>query len=273
MGYQNGSISYPDFQKKLFIYDEFGHFLSIPRKLPEDQFDDPTVVYNNCADFMFKQDLWFTLASGCAVAGLDWWNNDQVDRYKMWEKYFTGLKSFVADIDFENVNFNVVRETKGNLSIAQRWPLTEEDINRSNSKAYRKSDLLEAYTQVSKAGDLAFGWMSNRSVHPYNLLDAYPCLAALYNGTEPFSIPYLYPPKDDDLVDKPINIEENEYYIKIYHLQKNEKYEIGFYNTISGELINTKNAKTNNKGTLKLMSPDMDLLENPDLAYKVKLVK
>ena len=273
LGYQNGSISYPDFQKKLFIYDEFGHFLSIPRKLPEDQYDDPTIAYNNCADFMFKQDLWFTLASGCAVAGLDWWNNDQVDRYKMWEKYFTGVKTFVADIDFEKINFNVVRETKGNLSIAQRWPLTEDEINRSNAKPYRKNDLLEAYSQVSEAGELAFGWMSNRSVHPYNLLESYPCLAALYNGTAPFSIPYLYPPKDDDLVDKPINIEENEYYIKIYHLQKNEKYEISFYNTISGELINIKSSKTNNKGTLKLMSPEMDILENPDVAYKVKLVK
>jgi hypothetical protein len=273
LGFQNGSISYPDFQKKLFIYDEFGHFLSIPRKLPEDQFDDPTVAYNNCADFMFKQDLWFTFASGCAVAGLDWWNNDQLERYKVWEKYFSGIKSFVNDIDFENTNYNVVRETKGNLSIAQRWPLTEEDINRSNAKPYRKNDLLEAYTQVSEDGSQAFGWMSNRSVHPYNLLETYPCLSALYNGTEPFSIPYLYPPKDDDFAEAPINIDENEYFIKIYHLRKNEKYEINFYNTISGEIIETETSKTNSMGTLKLMSPNMNLIDNPDVAYKISLVK
>ena len=273
LGYQNGSISYPGYQRKLFIYDEFGHFLSIPRKIPEDEFDDPTIVYNNCADFMFKQDLWFTLASGCAVAGLDWWNNDQTGRYKMWMKYFNGINTFVSDIDFEKVNFNVVRETKGNFSIAQRWPLTEEEINRSNSKPYRKSDLLEAYTQVSESGDQAFGWMSNRSFHPYNLLETYPCLAALYNGTEPFSIPYLYPPKDDDLSNKPIEIGEGDCFVKVFHLLKNQKYEVRFYNTISAECIHSVLLKTNGKGILKLTSPEMNVNDNPDVAFKLKLIK
>ena len=273
IGLQNGELSYPNYQNKLFIYDEFGHFLSIPRKLPEDVNDDPTVAYNNCADFLFKQDLWFTFSSGCAVAGLDWWNNDQPLRYEMWNSYFPGIKKFAESIDFESIDYTQLQNTKGQLSIAQRWPLTEEEINRSNIKPYRKNDILEAYTQVSADGKNAFGWMSNRSIHAYNLKDLYPCLSALYNGTEPFSMPYLYPPKDDDECDRPINIKEGDAFIKIYHLVKNRDYHVTFYNTLSAEPIATENYRTNWKGELKLISPDMDHSMNPDVAYKLSIIE
>ena len=269
IGLQNGSITYPNFQKKLFIYDEFGHFLAIPKVWPEDDKEDPTTDFNNCIDFMIKQDLWFTFSSGCAVAGLDWWNHDQAPRHKMWEKYYPGILKFTEDIDFENINYTKIREVKGQQMIAQRWPLTEKEINNSNYKNYRKNDLLEAYTQVSSTQDQAFGWMSNRSVNWFNLKDDYPCLNSLLNGTEPYAIPYLYPPKDDDLTEKPIDIQEDYYFIKVYNLLKSTDYEIQFYNTVSGEKLETKTVRSNFKGVLKVRSPEMSYLINPDVAYKI----
>jgi len=42
------------------------------------------------------------LSSGCAVAGLDWWNQDEVKRYDMWKKFYPAILKFTENIDFEN---------------------------------------------------------------------------------------------------------------------------------------------------------------------------
>jgi hypothetical protein len=271
IGFQNGSISFPDYQNKMFIYDEFGHYLAIPKPEKVDDAEDPTVDFNNCADFMFKQDLWFTFSSGCAVAGLDWWNQGKSPRHEMWSRYFPGILKFTSSIDFEKVNYTEVVEVKEKQMIAQRWPLTDKEVNRSNNRPYKKDDLLEAYTQVASTKDQAFGWMSNRSVHWYNMKDIYPCLNSLVNGTDPYAIPYLYEPKDDDIPDKPLDIDEGSHFIKVYSLLKRKDYEIHFYNTLTGEKIATYSDKTNGKGTLKVSSPKMTVSENPDVAYKIVL--
>jgi hypothetical protein len=271
IGFQNGSISYPSYQRKPFIYDEFGHFLSIPRKLPEDEKDDPTTAFNNCADFLFKQDLWFTFTSGCAVAGLDWWSSDQPERYQMWEKYFPPLIKFASSIDFEIDNYTKVQQEKGTSAIIQRWPRTESVINRSNDKKYRANDLLEAYTQVSSDGKRAFGWMCNRSVNMYNLKDSLLCLKQLYEGTAPFSQPYLYKPKDADFEGKLINISERSSYIEIQHLVPKSKVLVVFYSTSNGEVYTQYVLKSNRKGTIKLFAPEMNPSIHPDLAYKIEV--
>lgn len=269
IGYQNDSISYPGYQNKLYIYDEFGHYLAIPKPSGKDDRVDPTVDFNNCADFMFKQDLWFTFSVGCAVSGLDWWNHDQSPRQEMWAKYFPAVINFASSIDFEAVDYTTVREIKGIDMIAQRWPTTEKEIKRSNSKPYKKDDLLEAYTQVSSDQAQAFGWMTNRSVHWYNMKEEYPCLNKLVNGTEPYSIPYLYPPMDDDKPETPLDIPEDTYYIKVFHLLKRTKYEIQFYNTLNGTILTTQIARSNGNGILKIYAPDLKVKDNPDVAYKI----
>lgn len=271
LGFQNDAISFPDYQNKLFIYDEFGHYLAIPKPEKVDDSEDPTVDFNNCADFMFKQDLWFTFSSGCAVAGLDWWNHDKLPRQKMWENYFPGILKFTADIDFEKVDYTTVVEIKDQQMIAQRWPLTDKEINKSNERPYKKDDLLEAYTQVAATQDQAFGWMSNRSIHWYNMKEEYPCLSSLVNGTDPYAIPYLYKPKDDDVPERPIDVKEDFHFIKVYHLLKRREYTIEFYNTLTGEKIATQIDRTNGKGILKVNAPDMKVDENPDVAYKIFL--
>ncbi|MFN6013836.1 MAG: hypothetical protein ACK47F_04010 [Flavobacteriales bacterium] len=268
MGFQNGSISYPSYQGKPFIYDEFGHILVIPRPEGKDNHVDPVVEFNNCADFMFKQDLWFTFASGCAVAGLDWWNQDQYLRHEMWKKFFPSLMKFAADIDFEKINYTEVRLIKDIPMIAQRWPLTEKEIRKANDKNYRKDDLLEAYIQVSADQAQGFGWMMNRSVNWPNLVEEYPCIQDLVEGKGLYSKPYLVKPEDDDIPDLPIDIASESQFIKIYGLKKRTEYQVRFFSTITGLQQGSVQVKTNGKGILKLLSPAMNHQNDPDLAFK-----
>ncbi|MFT5858458.1 MAG: hypothetical protein ACI865_000546 [Flavobacteriaceae bacterium] len=266
-GLVNGEIAHPEFQKNMFIYDEFGHVPVIPRMIPEDQYVDPVVTFNNCADFSFKQDLWFTFSSGCAVAGLDWWNEHEPKRHDQWVRYFPGLVSFAKNIDFEGVNYTEVRERKGEIYIAQRWPLTRKAIDRSNQKSYKKSDKLEAYVQIDSLGQQGFGWMVNRSFHWANLIDSLDCLADLTNGTGQFHKPYLLKPIDNDLVDSPITIEENQAFIRIYNLQRKSVYTVVFYDTETGEIVQSNEVKSRG-GTLKIYAPQMKPSQRYDLAFK-----
>ena len=268
-GYQNGRISYPDYQKKPFIYDEFGHILTVQRKIPEDDKIDPTKDFNNCADFMIKQDLWFTFASGCAVAGLDWWNQDEPTRYSMWGKYYLPLHEFMSTIDYETVNYSSIRTINGRPVIAQRWPLTDKKIRRSTASMYRKDDLLEAYMQVSEDRSQGFGWMQNRSAHWYNLIEEYPCLKSMLNGTNPYHISYIAKPEDDDLQEKPIDIPEDTYFVEMLGLKKRCLYTINFYDTNVGKPGPVKTVKTNRKGVLKIYAPVMNHKIDPDIAFKV----
>jgi hypothetical protein len=268
MGFQNGSISYPSYQNKAFIYDEFGQILVIPKPEGKDIHVDPVVEFNNCVDFIFKQDLWFTFASGCAVAGLDWWNHHKTERHAMWSNYFPGLIKFTSNIDFEKVDYTTVRMIKDQPVIAQRWPLSEKEIKKAQDKMYRKDDLLEAYIQVSSDQIQGFGWMSNRSVNWPNLVEEYPCLKDLVKGTGPYSMPYLVVPEEDDVAEKPIDIEAESQFIKIYGLKKRTTYKVTFYNTESGNEKGSVYVKSNGKGVLKLLSPEMNYKIDPDVAFK-----
>jgi WD40 repeat protein len=252
----------------MFIYDEFGHAPVIPRAWPEDQHVDPVHEFNVCADFSFKQDLWFTFASGCAIAGLDFWCEQTRERQIMWKRYFPGLNKFIEDIDFEKVNYTSVREAKGEIYIAQRWPLRKKDIERSNQSSYRKSDMLEAYTQIDSLNHQGFGWMLNRSFHWGNLLDSMPCISDMAKGEGKFSKPYLLMPVDDDEVTQPISIEEDEAYIRIYNLNPRTDYTIDFYDTETGEIIRTIEAKSSFGGVLKISSPEMKPSVRYDVAFK-----
>lgn len=268
VGLIDGEIEHPKYQKNMFIYDEFGHVLSVPRVYPEDKHIDPVLLFNQCADFSFKQDLWFTFSSGCAVAGLDWWNEHDRDRQNMWKRYFKGLNEFKKDIDFEKVNYTSVREAKGEIYIAQRWPLRQKDIERSNENSYRKSDKLESYIQIDSLGNQGFGWMMNRSFHWGNLVDSMPCLSDLAKGEGAYSRPYLYSPLDDDEVETPISIEEGDAYIRVYELKSRTDYTINFYDTETGEVIKTVTEKSSFFGVLKIASPEMKPSVRYDIAFK-----
>lgn len=268
VGIVDREVTHPKYQKNMFIYDEFGHVPVIPRAYPEDKNDDPVVFFNSCADFSFKQDLWFTFASGCAVAGLDWWNEHDRSRHDMWKRYFTGLNKFKENIDFEGVNYTRVREMKGETYIAQRWPLRNKDITRSNGNSYRKSDKLEAYIQIDSLNHQGFGWMMNRSFHWGNLVDSLPCISDMAKGEGIFSRPYLYNPMDDDEVSEPITIGEGEAFIKVYKVKPRTSYTVDFYDTESGEIVKTVEVKSSFTGTLKIFSPAMKPSERYDLAFK-----
>ena len=268
VGLINGEMTNPKYQKNMFIYDEFGHVPVIQRAYPEDKDDDPVFAYNQCADFSFKQDLWFTFSSGCAVAGLDWWNEHDRKRQSMWKRYFKGLNKFKEDIDFEKVNYTMVREAKGETYIAQRWPLRKKDVERSNQGSYKKWDKLEAYVQIDSLNHQGFGWMMNRSFHWGNLVDSLPCLSDLARGEGKFSKPYLINPADDDEVAQPINIEENDAFIRVYRLKPRTTYTIDFYDTESGEIIKTVEVKSSFTGMLKIYSPEMNPSERYDIAFK-----
>lgn len=270
VGLVNGSLEHPSYQKNMYIYDEFGHVASIPREyFPDGTSDpDPVVAYNSCADFSFKQDLWFTFSSGCAVAGLDWWNEHDPSRQKMWMRYFKGLNAFKKNIDFENVNYTRVREARGEIYIAQRWPLRQKDVERSNFSDYRNSDQLEAYIQIDSMGNQGFGWMMNRSFHRGNLLDSMPCISDMTKGEGAFSKPYLYSPPDDDVVSSPITIVEDDAYIRVYELKPRTDYTIDFYDTETGEVIKTVTEKSTFLGSLKIVSPEMKPSVRYDVAFK-----
>ncbi len=268
VGIQDEEWSHPAFQKNMFIYDEFGHVPAIERAYPEDKDDDAVVAFNDCADFSFKQDLWFTFSSGCAVAGLDWWNEHSRNRHAMWNHYFPGLNAFKKDIDFEKVNYTSVREAKGEIYIAQRWPLRKKDIERSNGEEYRKGDLLEAYIQIDSMGDQGFGWMLNRSFHWGNLVDSLPCLSDLARGEGIFSKPYLYNPADDDEVSEPVSIADAEAFIRVYRLKPRTTYTIDFYDTETGEVILTREEKSSFFGTLKIDAPEMIPSVRYDVGFK-----
>jgi len=263
---EDKKIEYPEFQNLMYIYDEFGHILTIPRKWPEDKDDDVVVDFNNCSDFMFKQDMWFTFASGCAIAGLDWWNQHKPKRHQAWKRYMPGIVKFASDIDFEGVNYTAVRMKKGYPYIAQRWPYSEKDIERSNTKPYKKWDKIEAYIQLDSLGQQGFGWMSNRSYHRTNLEDTLTCFKPMVEGSDPYAQPYLYEPRDNDLVDQPFSIEANESFIKIYNVSRGT-FQFDFYNTETGEVIDSIKVKSS-FGTLKVFAPEMDYKINPDIAFK-----
>lgn len=267
--YDGGKIEHPEFQKRMFIYDEFGQTGAIPKQWPEDKHDDPTTWMNDCLGFHFKQDLWFTFAAGCAVAGLDWWNEDRKPRQKHWMLYFPGFNKFAADIDFENVNYTTVKEKKGHYYIAQRWPFTRPEIERSNDKPYRKSDKLESYIQTSEDGSQGFGWMMNRSYNWWNLKDSIECLNKLVYGKEPFARQYLYESLDSDQQDNaPMNIGEREAFIKVYNLPRLKSYRVDFYNTETGEIIKTVETRSSVGGNLKIYGPEMDASKQFDVAFK-----
>lgn len=268
VGLVDGEIKHPTYQKNMFIYDEFGHLPAIQRAYPEDKDDDPVLAFSQCADFSFKQDLWFTFASGCAVAGLDWWAEHDRYRQDMWKRFFGGLNNFKKDIDFENVNYTRVRETKGEIYIAQRWPLRKKDIERSNEKPYKNWDQLEAYIQIDSAGNQGFGWMMNRSFHWGNLIDSLSCISDLARGEGRFSRPYLYTPMDDDEVVAPITILEDDAYIRVYDLKPRTDYTIDFYDTETGKVIKTVTEKSSIFGSLKITSPEMKPSVRYDIAFK-----
>ena len=267
-GYQKEKLSHPTYQNKCFIYDEFGHLMSIPRKWPEDKKIDLSKILNDHIPFMIKQDLWFTLASGCAVSGLDWWNYYTKTRHELWRELYPPIHDFIKDIDFETNNYDKVRMFKNKPIIAQRWPENERKIERSNGKKYRKSDLLEAYTQVSSDGERGFGWISNRSVNWPNMLEEDSILKKMYFAEKPFSKKYLHMPKDDDKTSKPINIEENKTYFKIRFLNPRATYRIVFYNTKTGNEITKNKITTNRRGIAKIYAPKMLWTVNPDIAFK-----
>ncbi|MCE2742877.1 MAG: hypothetical protein LW701_04825 [Fluviicola sp.] len=269
IGFQNGSISYPEFQKKLFIYDEFGQMNAVPKDWPLKDSTDPTVDYNNCLGFMMKQDLWFTAVAGCGVAGLDWWNYSQEKRVEDWKLYYPGIKLFFEGIDFENVNYSKVREFKSDYIIAQRWPYLEKEINASSKRRYTKSDLIEAYTQVNEKGEQAFGWLSNRSFHWANLINDLPCVENMYKGISPYAKKYLFLPSDDDKVDAVQDVEVESCFFKVNFLKKKTVYVIEYFNTLTNERYAIQEVKTSNKGVLKIYVPKMDCSITTDLAYKI----
>ncbi|MCH2225722.1 MAG: hypothetical protein MK066_13205, partial [Crocinitomicaceae bacterium] len=206
--------------------------------------------------------------SGCAVAGLDWWNEREKKRHSDWKRFFPPMQSFMDDVDFEKVNYTVVRERRGVPYIAQRWPFERDDVLRSNTKPYRKSDKLEAYTQLDSLATQGFGWMMNRSYNWHNLKDSMDCIAALVNGTEPFAKPYLYESIDNDKVNAPITIEEGDAYIKVYNVKRRTRYTIDFYNTETGKVSFSKEIKSSLLGVLKIYPPTLNPKDQYDIAYK-----
>ena len=91
-------------------------------------------------------------------------------QHKLWKEIYPPIRKFIKDIDFETNNYDTIRKFKHKPIIAQRWPETTRKIERSNGRRYRKSDLLEAYTQVASDGKKGFGWISNRSVNWPNMI-------------------------------------------------------------------------------------------------------
>jgi len=259
--------NYPSFAQKAFVFDENGHCNVIPHKWPEDKDVDPSVLFNNCAGFMYKQDLWFTFSSGCAVAGLDWWSDLEDERQKDWVRYHPGLVSFSNRINYEKVNYTEVKEYKGDKYISQRWPFEDSKLSRSNEKEYRKDDIFESYVQLSSDQNQGFGWVLNRSYNWMNLIDSLDCLKDMFEGNKPYSKRYLYSPKDDDVTAKPLNINRGEAYFKIFNANKRTKYIIEYYNTESGERIAREVIKSNWRGELKVEPIDMLYFENYDLAF------
>ena len=270
-GFQNEKISHKSYQKKCFIYDEFGHLMAIPRQWPEDKNIDLSKILNDQILFMIKQDLWFTLASGCAITGLDWWNYYTKKRQQSWRKLYPPILNFTKDIDFEANNYDTIRSIKGRPIIAQRWPETNRKIERSNNRRYKRCDLLEAYTQVSSSGTKAFGWINNRSVNWPNLLHKSPELNKMFNGEKPYSKKYLYQPKDDDKTTKPIDVTANKYYFKIRFFNPKTHFKIIFYDTKTAEEFSNSHVKSNRKGTIKIYVPEMLWEKHPDAAFKIKI--
>jgi hypothetical protein len=273
IGIQEGEIRYPKYQNKMYIYDEFGQTNAIQIIWPEDKEVDPTALYNQHTGFMFKQDLWFTITAGSAVAGLDWWCHNHSERITDWYNYFDGVRLFFDSINLESTNYTTVRKVKGEYYIAQPWPLSLDKIEKSNHKGYSSNDLLESYTMVSSDGEKAFGYLMNRSYNLGNLYQTDSVLYKMYMGQEPFAKRYIYPSMDDDGVEEPIDIASDTYFMKLYGFSKKTNYQIDFYNTLTGEIYTSKQVKSNFKGRLKVYAPEMKFELYSDLAYKIYIVE
>lgn len=268
-GFQFGKENVKTLQDNLFIYDESGYILTENAEYRPGVQNDPTSSFNRCIDFQFKQDLWFYLTSGAAVAGLDWWNEHDPIRHAAWAYYFPVMQKFIADIDFEKVNYSKIRRGKESYPIiAQRWPEKDKDIKRSNGGTYKNDELIESYTLISENGDQGFGWMNNRSVNVFNLIDSFPCLEAMLDGNEPFGKQVLFYAKDADGLGSPIAIQDEESFIKVRFLSPFTKMKILFYSTTTGEVIQEKMDRVSAFGVLKINCPELVYGKNPDVSYK-----
>jgi hypothetical protein len=269
IGIQEGKIRYPNYQNKMYIYDEFGQTNAIQIIWPDDKEVDPTALYNQHTGFMFKQDLWFTITAGTAVAGLDWWCHNHAERITDWYTYFNGVRLFFDSINFEATNYASVRKIKGEYYIAQPWPLSLDKIEKSTNHPYDKDDLLESYTMVSSDGKQAFGYLMNRSYNLGNLYRTDSVLYQMYMGQSPFAKKYIYPSMDDDEVEEPIDIPSDTYFMKLYGFGKRTLYQVDFYNTLTGEIYTSKQFKSTFRGVLKVYAPEMKVNLYSDLAYKI----
>jgi len=187
----------------------------------------------------------------------------------MWRRFYPPLLKFMEGIDFEKVNYAAIREINDRPVIAQRWPLSDKEVRSSSSSEYGKDDLLEAYMQVSEDGSQGFGWISNRSVHWYNLTSEYPCLKSLLDGTAPYHQSYIAKPQEDDVQVAPLDIAENSSYIKMLGLKKRKDYVITFYSTTTGTALKQSEIHTSGKGTAKIYAPAMEHKQDPDVAFKI----
>lgn len=270
-----------NYTNNLFIFDEHG--------VRANRYDDtPGVDNSNVGDaaqglnkaqpFHFHNDLWASICSGAAVAGLDWWLAEDPDRQNLWYAEFPHIQTFFSTIDFEIVDYCEVKYNKkaGGLYIANRWPWKRDDIlgtNYETDQDYDEDDLLEAITMVSKDKTQGFGWCHNRSHYWWNLKDDanYGIKNMVYPETDlndDWHSKHLFRPIDDDLVESIIPIGEEDAFFRIQDVKPVVTYVIRFYDTRTGQWIHQQEKVSSGDGTLKVKSPDMT--NYPDLAYTIR---
>ncbi len=237
---------------------------------------DVTTGLQDCYPEQFHNDLWATICSGAAVSGLEWAFAERPIRHAQWSAEFHGIKTFFSDIDFEAVNYNKLHyHKKGGHYFASRWPWEAADIDATNytegSQQYSAKSSIEAISMVSADKNQGFGWFKNRSHNLWNSIETDPCLNAMiygntYGGVD-WNFPHFFRPLDDDNVDAPIVIDQNDAYFKIRNVRIHKWYTIVFYDTYTGLPIAAQARRSSSKGRLKVKSPDMTLY--PDLAFKI----
>ena len=271
----------PNIRNNVCIFDEHG--ISANRYVEggdNSNVGDATTGINRCQQFNFHNDLWATICSGAAVAGLEWTLAQDTIRQAQWYNDFPYLQQFFATIDFENVEYTKLhyQKNRGGLYIANRWPWKRKDIDVSNhtnkpAKDYDKETLLEAITTVSADRTQGFGWCHNRSHYWWNLKEeSSSCIHNMvypdFDPNDEWQSQHLFRPKDDDLVDVPQIVFPGFHYFKIQDVKPLTTYVIRFYDTRTGNWLPEQEKISSADKELKVFP--LFMLNHPDLAYTIR---
>lgn len=193
-----------------------------------------------CNDVTFHNDIWANAFFGGFTTGLNWYHdkNHAMNSHSN----FTGLRSFLNEVDWENIEFT-----------PSRYPF--EDLNEQTTV---EAAFLTNESSTADEGNLAIGWVHNRSYYWGNLPSC-------------TSMSQFIVPDDDDTPSSPITYSGFSQEFEIRNMEINKEFKVKWYDTRTGNLLLTTFETSSLIGRLLVSVPELDAT-HPDYGFKIEKV-